>query len=57
MSVKNEAGSVPGPRPDSVAGELVMERIYVGDLGQGVTDQHLARYFSQFGQVGPFFIR
>ena len=33
-------------------GELVPERIYVGDLAPGlVTDLQLGRFFAQFGQV------
>ena len=46
---KQSGGEVRRERQED--GEVVVERIYVGDLQHHVTDQQLAHFFAQFGQV------
>ena len=49
MKSKQAGGDVWRERQEE--GEVVVERIYVGDLQHHVTDQQLAHFFAQFGQV------
>ena len=52
MPVRSSSKEVGESRGRQEEGEVVPERIYVGDLAPGlVTDLQLGRFFAQFGQV------
>ena len=51
VHVKNKQSGGDVWRERQEEGEVVVERIYVGDLQHHVTDQQLAHFFAQFGQV------
>ena len=51
VHVKSKHAGVEVWRERQEEGEVVVERIYVGDLHHQVTDQQLAHFFAQFGQV------